>query len=66
MAKIDCKIAVEAAVHKSLMDSVQEIQDRYGVRINDFSADWVDVSGVNGSSHKVVNVSLSTSYSGGD
>lgn len=44
MAELKMKVSVEKAIHSSLQDILQKIWDEFGVRVDDLSADWIDVS----------------------
>jgi len=44
MANLKAKISVEKEIHTALQNILQEIWNKYAVRIDDLSADWVDVS----------------------
>ena len=44
MADLKMAVSVEKAIHSALQEALQNIWDKFGVRVDDLSADWVNVS----------------------
>lgn len=43
-ADIEVKVLMEKTIHNSLLQTLQKIQDDYGICISEISADWIDMS----------------------
>jgi len=40
MANSEIKVAIEASIHKTIEEVVEEIHDKFGVQITDISITW--------------------------
>lgn len=59
-AEIKVDVAVEPSIHKELRDFVQEVADRYGVRIDSADFEWIDVSTSNQAAVQVFGLRMTT------
>jgi hypothetical protein len=66
MAEAEIKVAVEAAIHKALMQCVQSISDEHGVKVDSAHFKWAECATVDNPGACVcIQSEMSTMYKGG-